>query len=41
MKSNLNDTLADEFLNAQTKEGTFSTYKCQLKQYLQWTGKTG
>lgn len=41
MKSDLGDKIVDEFLNAQTKKGTFSTYKCQLKQYLQWTGKTG
>jgi len=41
MKSNLNDMVADEFLNSQTKEGTFKTYKTQMKQYLEFTGKTG
>jgi len=41
MKSNLNDKAVDEFLNSQTKEGTFKTYKTQMKQYLEFTGKTG
>jgi len=40
MKSNLGDKVVDEFLNAQMKEGTFKTYKTQLKQYLEFTGKT-
>lgn len=41
MKSNLNDKIIDEFLNAQTKLGTFKTYKTQMKLYLEYTGKTG
>lgn len=41
MKSNLNDAVIDEFLNAQTKEGTFKSYKTVMKQYLEYTGKTG
>ena len=41
MKSNLNDAKVDEFLNSQTKEGTFKSYKTVLKQYLEYTGKTG
>lgn len=41
MKSNLNDKVADEFIDSQAKKGTFITYKCQLKQYLKWTGKSG
>ena len=27
MKSNLNDPVVDEFLNSQTKSGTFKSYK--------------
>jgi len=41
MKSNLNDKVVDEFLNSQTKEGTFKSYKTVLKQYLEYTQKTG
>src|SRR3972149_6038834 len=41
MKSNLNDAKVDEFLNSQTKIGTFKSYKTVLKQYLEYTGKTG
>jgi hypothetical protein len=41
MKSNLNDKAVDEFLNSQTKEGTFKSYKTVMKQYLQYTQKTG
>jgi site-specific recombinase XerD len=41
MKSNLNDKAVDEFLNSQTKEGTFKSYKTVMKQYLEYTGKTG
>jgi hypothetical protein len=41
MKSNLNDKAVDEFLNSQTKEGTFKSYKTVMKQYLEFTGKTG
>jgi hypothetical protein len=41
MKSNLNDKIIDDFLNAQTKLGTFKTYKTQMKLYLEYTGKTG
>lgn len=41
MKSNLNDKIVDEFLNSQTKEGTFKSYKTVMKQYLEHTGKTG
>ena len=41
MKSNLNDAVVDEFLNSQTKEGTFKSYKTVLKQYLEYTKKTG
>lgn len=40
-KSDLNDTAVDEFLNSQSKKGTFTTYKVQLKAYLKWAGKTG
>jgi hypothetical protein len=41
MKSNLNDKAVDEFLNSQTKEGTFKSYKTVMKQYLQYSQKTG
>ena len=41
MKSNLNDKIIDDFLNSQTKLGTFKTYKTQMKLYLEYTGKTG
>ena len=41
MKSNLNDAVVDEFLNSQTKEGTFKSYKTVMKQYLEFTKKTG
>jgi site-specific recombinase XerD len=41
MKSNLGDTAVDEFLNSQTKEGTFKSYKTVMKQYLEYTQKTG
>ena len=41
MKSNLNDKAVDEFLNSQTKEGTFKSYKTVMKQYLEYSGKTG
>ena len=41
MKSNLNDIVVDAFLNSQTKEGTFKSYKTVMKQYLAFTGKTG
>lgn len=41
MKSNLNDKAVDEFLNSQAKEGTFKSYKTVMKQYLEYTGKTG
>jgi hypothetical protein len=41
MKSNLNDAFVDEFLNSQTKEGTFKSYKTVMKQYLEFTKKTG
>jgi hypothetical protein len=41
MKSNLNDKIVDEFLNSQTKKGTFKSYKTVMKQYLEFTGKTG
>jgi hypothetical protein len=41
MKSNLNDKIVDEFLNSQTKEGTFKSYKTVMKQYLEFTCKTG
>jgi hypothetical protein len=41
MKSNLNDKIVDEFLNSQTKEGTSKSYKTVMKQYLDFTGKTG
>jgi hypothetical protein len=41
MKSNLNDKVVDEFLNSQTKQGTFKSYKTVMKQYLEFTGKTG
>jgi site-specific recombinase XerD len=41
MKSNLNDAVVDEFLNSQTKEGTFKSYKTVMKQYLGYTQKTG
>jgi hypothetical protein len=41
MKSNLNDKAVDEFLNSQTKEGTFKSYKTVMKQYLEFTKKTG
>ena len=41
MKSNLNDAVVDEFLNSQTKEGTFKSYKTVMKQYLEYTQKTG
>jgi hypothetical protein len=41
MKSNLNDKIIDDFLNSQTKLGTFKTYKTQMKLYLEHTGKTG
>lgn len=41
MKSNLNDKAVDEFLNSQTKLGTFKSYKTVMRQYLQYTGKTG
>jgi hypothetical protein len=41
MKSNLGDKVADDFLNSQTKKGTFTTYKVQMKLYLKFTGKTG
>jgi hypothetical protein len=41
MKSNLNDPAIDEFLNSQTKQGTFKSYKTVMKQYLAFTGKTG
>ena len=41
MKSNLNDKAVDEFLNSQTKEGTFKSYKTVMKQYLEYTQKTG
>jgi hypothetical protein len=33
--------VVDEFLNSQTKEGTFKSYKTVLKQYLEYTQKTG
>jgi len=39
--SDLGDKAADDFLNSQTKIGTFKTYKTQLKQYLEWTKRTG
>jgi len=41
MKSNLNDKAVDEFLNSQTKIGTFKSYKTVMKQYLEYTQKTG
>ena len=41
MKSNLKDKFVDEFLDSQTKSGTFKTYKTQMKQYLEFTAKTG
>ncbi len=41
MKSNLNDPVVDEFLNSQTKAGTFKSYKTVMKQYLEYTQKTG
>jgi hypothetical protein len=41
MKSNLNDPKVDEFLESQTKIGTFKSYKTVMKQYLEYTGKTG
>ena len=41
MKSNLNDKAVDEFLNSQTKEGTFKSYKTVMKQYLRFSKKTG
>jgi integrase len=39
--SNLGDKAIDDFLNAQTKIGTFKTYKTQMKQYLEWAKRTG
>jgi hypothetical protein len=41
MKSNLNDPVIDEFLNSQTKQGTFKSYKTVLKQYLEYTKMSG
>jgi hypothetical protein len=41
MNSNLNDKVVDEFLNSQTKEGTFKSYKTVLKQFLEYAQKTG
>ncbi len=41
MKSNLNDKAVDEFLNSQTKEGTFKSYKTVMKQYLEFSKKSG
>ena len=40
-KSNLNDKVVDEFLKIQTKVGTFKSYETVMKQYLEFTGKTG
>jgi hypothetical protein len=39
--SNLGDKAVDDFLNAQTKIGTFKAYKTQLKAYLEFTKRTG
>ena len=37
----LNDKAVEEFLNAQTKRGTFFTYKSSMKLYLEFTNKSG
>ena len=39
--SHLGDKAVDEFLNAQTQQGTFKSYKTVLKQYLEYSQKTG
>lgn len=41
MKSNLNDKAVDEFLNSQSKRGTFFTYKSAIKLYLEFAQKSG
>ena len=41
MKSNLKDKAIDEFLNSQSKRGTFFTYKSHMKLYLQFANKNG
>jgi len=41
MKSNLNDKAIDEFLESQSKTSTFFTYKSHMKQYLEFTKKSG
>ena len=41
MKSNLGDKAVDEFLDSQTKRGTFHTYKSHMKVYLEFSKISG
>jgi hypothetical protein len=41
MKSDSGDKVIDDFLNAQTKSGTFKTYKTQMKVFLEFKKMTG
>jgi hypothetical protein len=41
MKSDSGDKVIDDFLNAQTKLGTFKTYKTQMKVFLEFKKMTG
>ncbi|MGA3291464.1 MAG: hypothetical protein ABSD42_14645 [Candidatus Bathyarchaeia archaeon] len=40
MTTVINDSIINEFLNSQ-KEGTRTTYKTQIKSYLEYTKKSG
>jgi hypothetical protein len=41
MKLNLGDKAVDEFLDSQTRKGTFFVYKSRMKLYLEFAKKTG
>ncbi|MGD0071572.1 MAG: hypothetical protein ABSB71_08450 [Candidatus Bathyarchaeia archaeon] len=41
LEAKMNDPVVEEFINSQSKRGTFFTYKSQMKLYLEFIKKTG